>query len=218
MRIAILSDIHANLEALSAFREDYDELWVLGDLVNYGPDPAAAIEWVRARAAVVVRGNHDHSIGYGVDPRCSARYRAMAEATRRYTESVLGAEEKRYLRELPLAEVREVEGERFLLCHATPQDLFCYRAPEEWGADADFVLAGHTHVAFLGARAANPGSLGQPKMGDPRACYAVWEGGRLELKRYAYDVEAAVRRLAVLPVDDAVKRDLAAVLRTGGRI
>ena len=68
MRILIISDIHGNFDALAALQETYDELWVLGDLVNYGPDPAAVIDFVRSKAAVVVCGNHDYSIGFNQDP------------------------------------------------------------------------------------------------------------------------------------------------------
>jgi calcineurin-like phosphoesterase family protein len=89
MRICIISDLHANIEALSTLPRDYNELWVLGDLVNYGPDPAATIDFVRSYAATVIRGNHDHSVGFGADCGCSPRFRAMAEATRDYTSSVL---------------------------------------------------------------------------------------------------------------------------------
>lgn len=60
MKIVIISDIHGNFDALSALPEVYDELWVLGDLVNYGPDPVAAVDFVRSKAAVVVCGNHDY--------------------------------------------------------------------------------------------------------------------------------------------------------------
>jgi hypothetical protein len=61
MKIAIISDIHGNFDALSALPESYDELWVLGDLVNYGPEPGAVIDHIKSNAAVIVRGNHDHS-------------------------------------------------------------------------------------------------------------------------------------------------------------
>ena len=101
MKILIISDIHGNFDALAALQETYDELWVLGDLVNYGPDPAAVIDFVRSKAAVVVCGNHDYSIGFNQDPRCSARFREMAEATRRYTNSVLSFGHKHFLRHLP---------------------------------------------------------------------------------------------------------------------
>jgi hypothetical protein len=98
------------------------ELWVLGDLVNYGPDPAATIEFVRSHASTVVRGNHDNAVGFGADCGCSPRFRAMADATREYTRSVLSANDKEYLRELPTCACRQIGGEMFFLCHATPSD------------------------------------------------------------------------------------------------
>jgi len=80
----------------------YDELWVLGDLVNYGPQSREVVEEIRARASLVVRGNHDHAVGHDDDSRWSARYRALAETTRRHTASVLSNAQKAYLRDLPL--------------------------------------------------------------------------------------------------------------------
>ena len=123
MRICIISDLHANLDALEALPSDYDELWVLGDLVNYGPDPAATIDFVRARSSTVIRGNHDHAVGFDADCRCSPRFRIMAEATRAYTVSTLSTTDKQYLRDLPTSARREVDGKVFFLCHATPSDL-----------------------------------------------------------------------------------------------
>jgi len=78
MKIAIISDLHGNYEALRSLPIGYDELWVLGDLVNYGPEPAAVVDFVRTNSTVVVRGNHDNSIGFDVDPRCTVRYQKMA--------------------------------------------------------------------------------------------------------------------------------------------
>ena len=98
MKIVIVSDIHGNFDAPSALRESYDELWVLGDLVNYGPEPAPVVEYVKSKATLVVRGNHDNSIGFNQDPRCSAPYVEMAEATRRFTDSVLNSGQKDFLR------------------------------------------------------------------------------------------------------------------------
>jgi predicted phosphodiesterase len=62
MKVVIISDIHGNFDALRALREDHDELWVLGDLVNYGPEPGEVVAAVMAKAAVVVRGNHDDAV------------------------------------------------------------------------------------------------------------------------------------------------------------
>ena len=130
MRIFIISDLHANLEALSALPRDYDELWVLGDLVNYGPNPAEIIDFVRSHASMIIRGNHDHSVGFGAECRCAPRFRAMAEATRDYTSSVLSAADKQFLRDLSTCARRQVDGQAFFLCHATPSDfLYEYRPP-----------------------------------------------------------------------------------------
>lgn len=75
MKILIISDVHGNADALNAVTESYDELWVLGDLVNYGPEPIEVVQRLRERASVIVRGNHDHAVGYDVDPRCSPPFR-----------------------------------------------------------------------------------------------------------------------------------------------
>jgi protein phosphatase len=228
MRICIISDLHANMEALSALPNDYDELWVLGDLVNYGPNPAEIIDFVRSRASMIVRGNHDHSVGFGAECGCSPRFRAMAEATRDYTSSVLSAADKQFLRDLPICACRQVDGQAFFLCYATPSDLlYEYRPPdsplwerdEEGSSGADTVLAGHTHLQFarrfVKRTVVNPGSLGQSKAGDPRARYAIWQDGNMELRAYEYPVEKTVEKILSFQVADEIKRDLVHILLTG---
>src|SRR5438132_2358407 len=157
MRICIISDVHANMDALSTLPGEYDELWVLGDLVNYGPEPAATIEFVRSHAAMVVRGNHDQSVGFDIDCGCSPRFRAMAEATRDYAIATLSSADRQYLRQLPTSARRQIEGTTFFLCHATPSDLLYEYRPsdsplwdriEEASSGADVVMAGHTHLQF----------------------------------------------------------------------
>ncbi|MBI4524838.1 MAG: metallophosphoesterase [Deltaproteobacteria bacterium] len=71
MRVAIISDVHANLATLESIHEPYDLLLCLGDLVDYGPQPREAIQWVRERALKVIRGNHDQALAYGMDCRCA---------------------------------------------------------------------------------------------------------------------------------------------------
>ena len=143
-----------------------------------------------ASATVVVQGNHDHAVAHDDDSRWTPRYRAMAEATRRYTSSVLSAAQKEYLRGLPLQAQVERGGVAFHLTHARPSNPlygFCLQSSEEWVGEvealsADVLLVGHTHVPFLrriGNRVLlNPGSLGQPRTGSPVARYAVWQAGR----------------------------------------
>jgi len=227
MRVLIISDLHANLEALNALPSDFDQLWVLGDLVSYGPNPAEVIEFVRENAAMAVRGNHDQSVGFDEDPRCSARFRTMAEETRRYTRSVLSEEHRKYLRNLPLKATMAVEGTYFLMCHAVPSDpLFEYRRADSplWLADdvgtaINIELVGHTHVPFsrrLETRlVVNPGSVGQPKHGRGEACYAIWQDGKMSLEFVAYDVERTVEKLRRLSLSAGVFDDLAFVLRNG---
>jgi len=228
MKIVIVSDVHGNFDALSALPEDYDELWVLGDLVNYGPEPTEVVEFVMEKADIVMRGNHDQCLGYGDDPRCSERFRAMAEATRRFSECVLNSAHKQYLRSLPERLELERSQTRFFLCHATPSDpLYEYRRAEsdKWIDDcvqlrADVILVGHTHMPFVRSfnrqTLINPGSLGQPKTGKPDACYAVWEDGQVNLRTYPYPVETTAEKIRSMPVGQDIQQTLVKVLESGG--
>jgi len=227
MKIAIISDLHGNYEAVRSLPENYDELWVLGDLVNYGPEPGAVIDFVRTRSSVAVRGNHDHSIGYDVDPRCTARYQKMAEMTRKYTASVLKKEQKDFLRQLPLSLEIKRQDTRFYLCHAKPSDPlygYCSEQSEEWVGElgrvkADVLLVGHTHTPFVrqigDQLVVNPGSLGQPKTGKSEACYAIWDNGSFQLKQFPYGVDQTVARLQAIRFPPDVEKDLITVLETG---
>jgi putative phosphoesterase len=227
VKIVIITDLHGNYEAVRALPEAYDELWVLGDLVNYGPEPGAVVDFVRANSTVVVRGNHDHSLGYDVDPRCTARYQKMADVTRRYSASVLKKDQKEFLRQLPLELELKRQDTKFYLCHAKPSDPlygYCPEQSEEWVKElgqvkADAVLVGHTHTPFvrqIGNRVVvNPGSLGQPKTGKSDACYAVWEDGSFSLKSFPYAVDETIGRLKALGFPHAVEGDLITVLQTG---
>jgi putative phosphoesterase len=228
MKIVIVSDIHGNFDALSALPESYDELWVLGDLVNYGPEPKEVVDFVTDNATLVVRGNHDQCIGYGDDPRCSPRFREMAEATRQFSEVVVTPAQKLYLRSFP-ARINVLRSQtRFFLCHATPSDPFYeYRTAEseKWVSDcarldADVIFVGHTHIPFLrtlnGQMVVNPGSIGQPKTGHPDACYAVWEDGQVSLRTYGYPVGETLRKIRSMPIARNIQEDLIAVLESGG--
>ncbi len=230
MKILIVSDLHANLEAVRSLPTDYDELWVLGDLVNYGPNPAEVIAFVQEHATVVVRGNHDDAIGYDRDPECSAPFRRMAEETARFTRSAVNKQQRDFLRALPLTAERVIGGVRFFLCHATPADpLHDYRPSESelWDNDAsagffDVLLSGHTHIAFcrrVDARlVANPGSVGQSKQAGGRAHYAFWQDGELRLESVEFPVEETAAKVSALPVAPDIRDQLVTVLRTGSLV
>lgn len=227
MKIVIISDVHGNYEVLRSLPEEYDELWVLGDLVNYGPEPKEVVDAVRAKASLVVRGNHDHSIGYDVDPRCGPRYAKMADATRKYTASTVNDEQTKCLRGLPLKAELTRGKTSFYLTHARPSDPlfgYCEQDSDAWIMEveslaAGAVLVGHTHIPFVrkigNKLLMNPGSIGQPKAGKPDACYAVWEDGHFDLKQFSYPIEATVAKLKALSFPSEIERDLITVLKTG---
>jgi putative phosphoesterase len=227
MKIVIISDLHGNYEALRSLHENYEELWVLGDLVNYGPEPGAVVDFVKTHSSVVVRGNHDHSIGYDADPRCNARYKQMADLTGKYTASVLKKEQKELLRQLPLKLELTRKNTRFYLCHAKPSDPlygYCPQQSDDWIKElgqikAEALLVGHTHTPFIrrigDQVVVNPGSLGQPKTGKPDACYAVWEDGTFQLKSFTYAVDKTIAKLKALAFPPEVEKDLITVLTTG---
>lgn len=228
MKIAIVSDIHSNFAALDAFPEkDYDQLWCLGDLIDYGPKPREVIRRIKRKAATIVHGNHDHAVGFDVDPQCSLPFKKMAAETREFTQHVCTSDEMDYLRNLPLQREISIDGMRFYLVHAIPTNPlfgYCPENSDQWERDLDWVradvlLVGHTHTPFIrkigGKTILNPGSLGQPKTGRPLACYAVWEDGEMFLKEYPYLLTEVIDEILRMPVSQDVQDDLIAVLKTG---
>lgn len=229
MRLLILSDIHANIAALESIREEADAVVFLGDCVGYGPCPAECIAWMRRHAIHAVCGNHDHAVGFDADPRCSAAFRDMALATDGLHRQMLSEGDRDYLRSLPLRWEFDFGGARFYAVHATPANPLHSYLPSA-GKDsawrqqtanlgADFLLVGHTHEPIVreigGVTLINPGSVGQPKHGDPRAACAIWEDGEVRLRRTPYPVERTVRQLEALSLPPAITQRLAAILRTG---
>jgi putative phosphoesterase len=234
MQLLILSDIHANWPALSAVlasEPQVDGVICLGDIVNYGPHPAPCVKWARenAKPGWVVQGNHDRALGHDEEPRCSAPFSGLAADMQRYTRRLIDPAAKNYLASLPTDSRQLAAGAVFFLCHAIPTDpLYSYITPKDtarWSLECqfagqpDFLLVGHTHVPSIcrigTTTVVNPGSVGQPKNGDPRACYALWCDGTVELRRVVYDVQSIVRELTTCaPPKTALQ--LTHVLLTGG--
>lgn len=202
--IALLSDIHANLAALEAVLAalpKVDRIWVMGDSVGYGPDPSEVLALLRERDALVVAGNHDlaTATGEGID-----MFNAYAAAAVKAHRSWLSAEERDRLASLPLT----TEADGFTLCHGSLRDPIWEYVMSEAQAAATLKLAktphccnGHTHVPAvfrLGDRMlVNPGSVGQPRDGDPRAAYAILDAATatVRFERAAYDVAETQRRI-----------------------
>ncbi len=231
MRILVLSDIHANRTALEAIDESFDACVCLGDLVDYGTDPVPVVEWAIARTKIVVRGNHDHAVAQRVRARGGRGFRELAGLTRPLMWDQLTPRHLKYLSRMPLTRKIELDGLRMYLVHATPRDPldeYVTTGAEGWTAhlqslvDVDLLLTGHTHVQGLfetaAGRVLNPGSVGQPRDGDPRAAYAIIDNGRIELKRVSYDIDLAVARMRDQGVSRRIVEMNEAIWRSGGTL
>lgn len=229
MRILLVADLHANWPAVQAIKEPYDVCLCLGDLVDYALEPAPCIDWARKNAQVCVRGNHDHGAAQNVIVNGRTGFRHLTGVTRPLTRERLSVEDLRYLGQLPLTKTLTLDRMRFLLVHATPRDpLDEYGPPdlEFWqrrleNVEADVICVGHTHLPYVlevgDKLVVNPGSVGQPRDGDPRACYAILEDFKVDLKRVEYPVEDTVRVIEESNLAEAVKARLVEVFRNGGQ-
>jgi diadenosine tetraphosphatase ApaH/serine/threonine PP2A family protein phosphatase len=154
-------------------------------------------------------------------------FKYLSGVTRALVRPTLSDEELRYLGRLPLSRMLTIDNTRFLLVHATPRDpLDEYAAPDPdfWrrrlvNVEADVVCVGHTHQPYVlevgDKLVINPGSVGQPRDGDPRASYAVIEDYKVELKRVEYPVEETVQSVLASALPESAKDFLVEVFRTG---
>lgn len=232
MKLLILSDIHANYEALKGVNSvegDYDHLIILGDIVDYGPQPKECIEFTRMSAGRAVRGNHDNALAYNTECGCSYKYKHLSLESRRYNRGLLNNEDIAYLAGLPLEQRFDLGGSSFLATHASPKgDLCRYLYPdipdETWiseieGIRADFILLGHIHIPFVRkigmTTIINPGSVGQPRDGDPKGSYAIWDDGVVTIKRFFYDINKTIRKIERSGMEKDIIEGLSAILRRG---
>jgi putative phosphoesterase len=228
MRILLIADIHSNWPALSAINERFDICLFLGDVVDYATDPLPCLEWVRRHADAVVRGNHDHSVAQRVAVRPGGTFRRMAAAMRPRHFEALNDEHLTFLARMPVTRHLTLDGKRYLLVHATPRDPldeYLGDTAEQWQqrldhVDVDFVCVGHTHLPMHlqleKTQIVNPGSVGQPRDGDPRAAYAIIDGGQVEFRRVPYDIDRTIQHMRDCGIDEAVVDKAERILRNGG--
>jgi putative phosphoesterase len=228
MRILLIADIHANWPALRAVAaEPHDICLCLGDLVEYGVEPEPCIQWVREHTRYCVRGNHDHGVAQNVSLGTRTGYRAVTVATRALTRQLLGEESLRYLARLPVTRMVTLDETRFYLVHASPRDPLDEYAQNDadfWArrlekVEADVICVGHTHQPYVlqvGEKLViNPGSVGQPRDGDPRACCAIIDGQTVDFRRVEYPIEETVNAVKASPLPDSAKDFLIEIFRTG---
>jgi len=158
LRVAVVSDLHANREAVEATFKDIgdrrvDEVWCLGDIVGYGGAPQQVLEALEARTRTIVKGNHDHAVATGEMEDFNP---IAAQAARMHAQMLSPAERSR-LYALPSTLMRHVGRVRVLLAHGSPDDpIHEYVRPDDafaglrrWGERADVILLGHTHLPFV---------------------------------------------------------------------
>lgn len=223
--IAVISDVHSNLPALRAVLRDLEarkvgDVVFLGDAVGYGPEPNECIALIEERSGACIAGNHDWAVLGLTDV---TYFNAIAKAAIRWTDEALSPESRKTMNGWPL--VKNVKELGALLVHGSPEspeDWNYLLAPESIKRAFGFFrerlcLVGHSHSPFIaemsgsskmqfhGGKAAlkkgsryviNVGSVGQPRDGDPRACYALVGEQEVELIRVEYPVEETQRKMA----------------------
>jgi diadenosine tetraphosphatase ApaH/serine/threonine PP2A family protein phosphatase len=226
MRYAIIADIHANLAAFTAVLEDIgqrggvEEVWCLGDIVGYGPDPHQCIELLRQYNHVCIAGNHDWAAIGKID---TSDFNPDAAAACHWTAQQLSQADKQYLENLPLV----IEREDFTLAHGSPREPIWEYIMSTSIARQNFTffkskycLIGHSHVPLVfkdedgscsfnrlspnvglalgkSRLIINPGGVGQPRDGDPRASYAIYDSETklIKLYRIPYDIAATQTKM-----------------------
>ncbi|MDA0708778.1 MAG: metallophosphoesterase family protein [bacterium] len=223
MRCAVFSDVHGNLEALQAVLEKIallspDRILCLGDVVGYGADPNGCVQAVQKHADAVLAGNHDWA-ALGLEDTC--RFNPAARVAAQWTREELGTDEALFLRMCPLV----LEEGDVSLAHASPLNpsQWDYIPSPAWGRAAlaesscRLCFVGHSHRGFICAETGqqdrlsegsvwlaqnmrylvNVGSVGQPRDGDPRASFALWdqESGNIALHRVSYDIATAQNKI-----------------------
>lgn len=213
MIIAVISDIHSNNDALTAVLEavhDYDALICLGDLVGYGAEPNEVVETIRMlKPQVIIAGNHDYATVTGD----TSDFVHHAVKAIEWTRKRLKVENMKYLSSLPYSSTFVTNQVTLKAYHGSPRDPlneyvypgmpnFILKSLLEM-AETNVLLLGHTHVAFDAhidtKLLINPGGVGQPRDGDPRASYAIIkivdDNISCEIKRVEYDIDSAASKI-----------------------
>ena len=198
MKIGLISDIHANYPALQAILADMspvNEIVCAGDVIGYNPMSRACVDQVQEVASITVQGNHDRVV------ENPDRYRGneMAFAGLKHARNELSDTQRKWLQDLP--QTATFGDGKYLLVHSHPATRDKYVYPEnyehlrEYLDDFDGLVLGHTHIqhkTYVDDRIIiNPGSVGQPRDGNPHAAYAILdtETNGVELHRTKYDID-----------------------------
>lgn len=220
MKIAVLSDIHGNLEALDAAFEyisdnDVDKVYCLGDVVGYGPNPNECVELVHDRCEMVLMGNHDYA---AIGLANIEYFNEFAKMSTRWTLKILSDDNKKYLKSLPFSH----QNDELIMVHSSPTN------PSHWyyvlslqdaiiemqAFSQELCFIGHSHVPVVFNNKKmlrdnkvkfdknkkyiiNVGSVGQPRDGNPQSCFVVYDDKKqqLEYVRLEYEIQKTYAKI-----------------------
>jgi predicted phosphodiesterase len=239
MRVAIISDIHGNRQAFEAVLEDIEasdceELWCLGDLVGYGADPDACVDLARRHAAICLAGNHDLGVRGDLPLEDFSRGAALAA---RWTQETISAETREYLAGLEPLNLEETVGLYHASPRDPIWEYVLSALQAELCLDTQthrICLIGHSHVALSFSRLPgeattgetraadeeldlsagewliNPGSVGQPRDGDPRAAWLELnlDDCQVSYRRVEYDIDGAAAAIRAARLPDSLAERL----------
>lgn len=229
MRIAIISDVHSNLEALTSVLKDIrsqraDQIWCLGDVVGYNADPDSCCEIIAKTCSITIMGNHDSAAVGNIEP---SHFNRVAKEAAMWTRKVLKRSNVKFLKNLKSA---VVFNDEVLIVHGAPSDPDRYIISESSAKtelmymtkniNKTICFFGHTHypgayelsvdgvfsgyrgqgTITLAARASyliNPGSTGQPRDGDTRASYVLFDRDKrvVTWRRIPYDIRSCQEKI-----------------------
>ena len=236
MRIALISDIHANLAALEAVVADTRAVHAstyicAGDVIGFGPHPKECVDMVRGICQVIVSGNHERAIGWNEDPHCVPQLAGLARSAEAHAHKALFGPDIQWLAGLGHEAGLYLSGKELFIVHGSPWDpLYTGIRPEEdpervrkgfMHIDCDYAILGHTHRQMMltgvvdNVTLINPGSVGLPLDGDPRASWTLLDldNGRVTPRKVEYDPDSTIKDLRYL--SGAERDSLANIYRYG---
>ncbi|HDO19633.1 MAG TPA: metallophosphoesterase [Thermoplasmatales archaeon] len=210
MKIAFISDIHSNLHALIKVleemeKEGIDEIYCCGDIVGYNAFPSECVDLIRKKIKLSVKGNHDYATVTGN----TSWFNEYGVAGVNYSRQMLSEGDMDFLKGLNKYEYLDIGNRRIYIAHGSPRDeMFEYVFPDKSEEDlfdmtrfidADIIVLGHTHIPMkrkIGKKLIlNPGSVGQPRDGNPDASFMVIDDNNVTFRRGKYDIRKAANAI-----------------------
>jgi len=206
MKLGIISDVHSNLIALKKVLSELKDVEMIihaGDIVGYNPYPNEVVKVFREKNIFSILGNHDLAVITGD----TSNLNPVAAETVRWTRNVLSNENMEFLKMLKKREKIKIDGKDIVIIHASPWDDDGYVYENSLSksfldeVNAEILVYGHTHVPCLkkvgNGIIINPGSVGQPRDGNPKASFAVLDTDKksVDIKRTDYDIKAVTQKI-----------------------